>query len=491
MGNPYRLINTVDYTNHICGFNDGFKDLPYGYYLPDKTAVCVKTCPAVTDYQSFYCKYDIQSIVDNDQSKLLGFYYLSRSECMYKIKTKVMLNRCVPDVDAAAIAKAFGTFHNLTGSNSSIAGSTAYPSSSTAASYISLFWSDILLLLQLIAPMGLVLSTLMAFSYLSVLQTPGLLFVTIWGIMLSIQGVLVLFSILLFTLSTAWAADGLHSPEEVIAMRVFACLGYVVCFLYFCFLIVMRKRVQLATHIIQEAARAMAAMPFLIVMPVVQVAGCVCFLVPWFIYMVYLASAGEMVTTTGTNAIGQSYQYRQFVYTKNTQYTFIFMLFCWFWTSEFIIALGQMSIALAVVAWYFTREKGKVGNTTVFWAVRTALRYHMGTAAFGSMIIAIVKTARAVIAYLQKQAKVTKNRLMQYLLCVLQCCMWCLEKCMKFVNKNAYIQTAIYGHSFCKAMRGAFFLIVRNILRVAAVNMVGDFVLMLGKVRMVWLWLWV
>jgi hypothetical protein len=25
-----------------------------------------------------------------------------------------------------------------------------------------------------------------------------------------------------------------------------------------------------------------------------------------------------------------------------------------------------------------------------------------------------------------------------------------LEKCIKFVNKNAYIQTAIHGHSFCK-----------------------------------------
>lgn len=52
---------------------------------------------------------------------------------------------------------------------------------------------------------------------------------------------------------------------------------------------------------------------------------------------------------------------------------------------------------------------------------------------------------------------------------------------MKFLNKNAYIQTAIYGYSFCKAARCAFFLLLRNILRVAAVNMVSDFVLLLGK----------
>ena len=34
------------------------------------------------------------------------------------------------------------------------------------------------------------------------------------------------------------------STGEVIGMKVFACFGYVICFLYLCFLIVMRKRVQ-------------------------------------------------------------------------------------------------------------------------------------------------------------------------------------------------------------------------------------------------------
>lgn len=113
----------------------------------------------------------------------------------------------------------------------------------------------------------------------------------------------------------------------------------------------------------------------------------------------------------------------------------------------------------------------------------TILRYHLGTAAFGSLIIAVIKTVRAVLAYIQKQAKKSKNKIVEYLLCVLQCCMWCLENCAKFVNKNAYIQTSIYGTSFCKSSRRAFFLILRNILRVAAVNVVADLILILGKVR--------
>jgi hypothetical protein len=108
--------------------------------------------------------------------------------------------------------------------------------------------------------------------------------------------------------------------------------------------------------------------------------------------------------------------------------------------------------------------------------------YHLGTAAFGSLIIAVIKTIRSVLAYIQKHAKASKNKVVEYLMCVLQCCMWCLEKCAKFLNKNAYIQTSIYGFSFCKSSRRAFFLILRNILRISVVNAVADFVLILGKV---------
>ena len=55
---------------------------------------------------------------------------------------------------------------------------------------------------------------------------------------------------------------------------------------------------------------------------------------------------------------------------------------------------------------------------------------------------------------------------------------------MKFLNKNAYIQTAIFGYSFCTAAKKAFFLIARNIMRVMAVGVVSEVVLVLGKVRL-------
>merc|ERR1712224_476777 len=73
------------------------------------------------------------------------------------------------------------------------------------------------------------------------------------------------------------------------------------------------------------------------------------------------------------------------------------------------------------------------------------------------------------------------KKLAMAVLCCIDCCMWCIEKCMKFINKNAYIQTAIFGYHFCKAAKCAFFLILRNIARIMALSIVSGFVLLLGK----------
>ena len=44
---------------------------------------------------------------------------------------------------------------------------------------------------------------------------------------------------------------------------------------------------------------------------------------------------------------------------------------------------------------------------------------------------------------------------------------------------------AIYGYNFCTAARKAFTLLAANMLRVAAINSVGAFVLFLGKILVV------
>ena len=108
--------------------------------------------------------------------------------------------------------------------------------------------------------------------------------------------------------------------------------------------------------------------------------------------------------------------------------------------------------------------------------------------AFGSFIIALIQLIRMIMAYVERKLKKhggAAGSILSPVLKVCQCCLWCFEKCMKFLNRNAYIEVAIYGYNFCKAAQKAFSLLTANILRVAAINSVGTFVLFLGKLAVV------
>ena len=50
------------------------------------------------------------------------------------------------------------------------------------------------------------------------------------------------------------------------------------------------------------------------------------------------------------------------------------------------------------------------------------------------------------------------------------------------LRRNAYIMVAVHGSGYCTSAFHAAKLILNNILRVAAVNVVGDALLWLGKV---------
>lgn len=98
----------------------------------------------------------------------------------------------------------------------------------------------------------------------------------------------------------------------------------------------------------------------------------------------------------------------------------------------------------------------------------------------GSFILALVQFIRYFCKYLEEQAKAQKNRIMQMVMRMLQCCLWCIEKCIKFLNKNAYIQIALLGKNFCTSAKNAAQLWVRNFARFGVVATLGSIIHFLG-----------
>ena len=63
-----------------------------------------------------------------------------------------------------------------------------------------------------------------------------------------------------------------------------------------------------------------------------------------------------------------------------------------------------------------------------------------------------------------------------------QCLLWCFEKCMKFITKNAYIIIQMKGKSFCSAAYEAFGLIWTHLAQISTAAFVGNLMVTLGKV---------
>lgn len=153
-----------------------------------------------------------------------------------------------------------------------------------------------------------------------------------------------------------------------------------------------------------------------------------------------------------------------------------------FWLVFFISALGEMVLAAVFATWFWSFKKSNVPFFTLTRALGRTVRYHLGTVAFGSLILTICRLIRVILAYIQKQLKAYDNVVTRAILCCMQCFFWCLEKFLVFLNRNAYIMCAIHGKNFCTSAKDAFELLMRNMLRVFALDQVTGFLFFMAKV---------
>ncbi|XP_074530063.1 choline transporter-like protein 1 isoform X2 [Halichoeres trimaculatus] len=262
------------------------------------------------------------------------------------------------------------------------------------------------------------------------------------------------------------------------ALLVYAAAATVFTIILLLLMLFMRKRVALTIALFHVAGKVFIHLPLLTLQPFVTFLALLLFWIYWVLVLLFLGTTGNPVQNEETGLI-------EFRLTGPLQYLTWYHAVGLIWISEFILACQQMTVAGAVVTYYFTRDKNRLPVTPILSSVLRLVRYHLGTVAKGSFIITLVKIPRLVLMYIHNQLKGKENACARCLLKTCICCLWCLEKCLNYLNQNAYAATAINSTSFCTSARDAFVILVENALRVATINAIGDFVLFLGKVLIV------
>ncbi|XP_030582546.1 choline transporter-like protein 5-B isoform X2 [Archocentrus centrarchus] len=275
-------------------------------------------------------------------------------------------------------------------------------------------------------------------------------------------------------------------------------------------LIFLRSRLRIAIALLKEGSKAISYIMSTLFYPVITfflLAICIAY---WAVTAVFLASSGNAVykvtpaddkcmyanltcnpqTFSKTNITkvcpGSQCMFAFYggesVYHRYIVVFHLCNLFVFLWLVNFTIALGQCTLAGAFASYYWALKKPKdIPACPLYSSFSRAIRFHTGSLAFGSLILSVVQMIRIVLEYLDHKLKVSQNACARFLLCCLKCCFWCLEHFIKFLNRNAFIMMAIYGKNFCTSSKDAFFLLMRNVVRVAVLDKVTDFLLFLGK----------
>ncbi|XP_012592251.1 choline transporter-like protein 1 isoform X2 [Microcebus murinus] len=267
------------------------------------------------------------------------------------------------------------------------------------------------------------------------------------------------------------------AEDNLRALLIYAISATVFTVILFLIMLVMRKRVALTIALFHVAGKVFIHLPLLVFQPFWTFFALLLFWVYWIMTLLFLGTTGS--------AVQNEQGFVEFKISGPLQYMWWYHVVGLIWISEFILACQQMTVAGAVVTYYFTRDKRNLPFTPILASVNRLIRYHLGTVAKGSFIITLVKIPRMILMYIHSQLKGKENACARCVLKSCICCLWCLEKCLNYLNQNAYTATAINSTNFCTSAKDAFVILVENALRVAAINTVGDFMLFLGKVLIV------
>jgi choline transporter-like protein 2/4/5 len=305
--------------------------------------------------------------------------------------------------------------------------------------------------------------------------------------------------------------------EDVLKLRdtwlAFTILLGVIFLVILCIFIFLRQRILIAIALIEQGSKAVGQMFSSLFFPIIPfllqliVSG-------WFLIVaMYLASSGESEyrasipngteceTVCSTYKSNDTCKVEDFIscqdgcpgatcnfsrYVKNNDFSWLQVVnvFGLYWGIFFFSAYGEMVLAGVFSQWYWTRKKQDVESYLVPRSMWNAL-YHVGTIAIGSLLLAVIRIIRTMLEYVERKCKYFNNDFTKCIMCMCKCCLWCLEKFMRFLNRNIYIMCAMKSTNFCKSGKNAFDLIMRNLVRVVVLDSVCDFLLFLGKMVIV------
>eukprot|EP00020_Sapocribrum_chincoteaguense_P009017 CAMPEP_0170741986 /NCGR_PEP_ID=MMETSP0437-20130122/6507_1 /TAXON_ID=0 /ORGANISM="Sexangularia sp." /LENGTH=460 /DNA_ID=CAMNT_0011080585 /DNA_START=110 /DNA_END=1492 /DNA_ORIENTATION=+ len=128
----------------------------------------------------------------------------------------------------------------------------------------------------------------------------------------------------------------------------------------------------------------------------------------------------------------------------------VFLVLSLYWTSEVIRNVYTCTVAGVASTWYFLGGvRNAIPSNPTLKSFKRATTTSFGSICFGSLIVALIETIRALV----RSARSRQNAL---LLCLVDCLLSCIEGIVRYFNSYAYVLVATYGRSYCDSAKTCF-----------------------------------
>eukprot|EP00930_Biecheleria_cincta_P037568 TRINITY_DN25809_c0_g1_i3.p1 TRINITY_DN25809_c0_g1~~TRINITY_DN25809_c0_g1_i3.p1 ORF type:complete len:672 (-),score=87.52 TRINITY_DN25809_c0_g1_i3:185-2200(-) len=224
-----------------------------------------------------------------------------------------------------------------------------------------------------------------------------------------------------------------------------------------CALAAMREAMQIAIGCVAAACECIFSMPAMLVQPAIEAVCKVTVIMSLLAGLVMLLSTAEMqpemMDVQGQIVGGLR---RTFVFTEEQWGMTIYYVFGMLWLTELLNSLSQFVVSYAVVLWYYyPKPKGSGPSVPLIRGFLVGMIFHLGTLAFGSFLIALLRGFRIVLLWISRAAKEQGNRVAACIASCCACCITLIQRYVEFLTKNAYIDVAISSTPFYTAAQNA------------------------------------
>jgi len=154
----------------------------------------------------------------------------------------------------------------------------------------------------------------------------------------------------------------------------------------------------------------------------------------------------------------------------------VFLIFSFYWVFETIKNTVHVTVSGVVASWYFLGAQGPSSPTP--GSLGRAVTTSFGSILCGSLIVAVIKTLRALARMAQNSS--SNNIGIRILACICGCFLSILDRLVQYFNHYAFVQVAIYGRSYWEAAQATWHLFATSGLQAIVNDNVLDGVLWMG-----------